>query len=77
MCEGRFGGDAGMTIHEINDFILTQVSRDVDFIYNADGGGSSIFVFDGKKIDANHESNSSDIRYRPEMMYVEPLSKVR
>ena len=68
--EGRFGGDAGMSRDEMIDFVFKHVSKDVKWIMNFDGGGSTIMVADGKKIDANHDNGTSATRNRPDMLYV-------
>ena len=68
--EGRFAGDAGMSRDEMIDFVFKHVSKDVKWIMNFDGGGSTIMVADGKKIDANHDNGTSATRNRPDMLYV-------
>ena len=66
VCTGRQQGEAGMTLKEVYDFVTTQVSDNIRILYNADGGGSSAFVYNGEKLNPNTDKSE---RARPDLIY--------
>jgi len=69
VCTGRQKGEAGMNFQEIYDFVTTQVSNNVRILYNADGGGSSAFVYNGQKLNPNTDNGGKTERARPDLIY--------
>ena len=67
VCTGRANGEAGMYMEEIYDFVKTNITPDIRILYNGDGGGSSSFVYDGKKQNPNLDEGAE--RARPNMIY--------
>ena len=57
-----------MYMEEIYDFVRTTITPDIRFLYNADGGGSSSFVFNGGKLNPNIDNGNQE-RLRPNMIY--------
>ena len=53
-------------MEELVDFVQNNITSDLRFLYNADGGGSSAFVVDGTKL--NPSTDGSE-RARPEILY--------
>ena len=66
VCTGRRDGEKGMTLKQVYDFVTTNVTSDLRFLYNADGGGSSAFVYKGQKLNPNTDKNE---RARPDLIY--------
>lgn len=66
VCTGRRSNEKGMTLKEVYDFITTEVSDNLRFLYNADGGGSSAFVYKGEKLNPNTDKSE---RSRPDLIY--------
>lgn len=66
VCTGRRDNEAGWTLKDVYDFVTTEVSSNVRFLYNADGGGSSAFVYDGQKLNPNTDKSE---RARPDLIY--------
>ena len=55
-----------MTLRQVYDFVTTNVTNDLRFLYNADGGGSSAFVYNGEKLNPNTDKSE---RVRPDLIY--------
>ena len=68
VCTGRQSNEAGMTFKDVYDFVTTEVSDNIRILYNADGGGSSAFIYNGEKLNPNTDSNE---RPRPDLIYWE------
>ena len=66
VCTGRRDGEKGMTLRQVYDFVTTNVTSDLRFLYNADGGGSSAFVYKGEKLNPNTDKSE---RLRPDLIY--------
>ena len=67
VCGGRAQREQGMYMEEIYDFVQQNITSDIKFLYNGDGGGSSAFVVDGQKL--NITSDSNEERARPNLIY--------
>ena len=48
---------AGLTLQEIIDTTKKYMTKDIEHLYNLDGGGSSSFVFEGNKINPHYDDN--------------------
>ena len=66
VCTGRQTNEAGMTLKDVYDFVTTEVTDNLRFLYNADGGGSSAFVYNGEKLNPNTDKSE---RARPDLIY--------
>ena len=66
VCDGRGENEAGLTLREVYDFVTTEVTDDLRFLFNGDGGGSSAFIYDGEKL--NSDTDGSE-RERPDLIY--------
>ena len=66
VCTGRRQGESGMTLRQVYDFVTTEVTDNLRFLYNADGGGSSAFVYNGEKLNPNTDKSE---RVRPDLIY--------
>ena len=66
VCDGRGANEAGLTLREVYDFVNTEVTDDLRFLFNGDGGGSSAFIYDGKKLNSNTDGSE---RERPDLIY--------
>ncbi len=66
VCDGRGEDEAGLTLREVYDFVNTEVTDDLRFLFNGDGGGSSAFVYEGEKL--NSDTDGSE-RPRPDAIY--------
>ena len=72
VCHGRRKGEAGMNMMEIYDFVSKNITSNIRILYNADGGGSSAFVYQGEKINPNIDTLDSGAtveRLRPDIIY--------
>lgn len=49
VCEGRNYDSLGMSLHNMNDFVRT-IMPNIRFLYNLDGGGSSVIVDKGIRL---------------------------
>ena len=57
---------------EIYDFVSKNINSIIRFLYNADGGGSSAFVYHGEKLNPNIDTTDSGAtveRLRPDLIY--------
>ena len=66
VCDGRGENEAGMTLREVYDFVNTEVTDNLRFLFNGDGGGSSAFIYEGEKLNPNTDGNE---RERPDLIY--------
>ena len=66
VCDGRGENEAGMTLREVYDFVNTEVTDNLRFLFNGDGGGSSAIIYDGKKLNSNTDGSE---RERPDLIY--------
>lgn len=66
VCDGRGENEAGLTLREVYDFVNTEVTDDLRFLFNGDGGGSSAFIYDGEKLNSNTDGSE---RERPDLIY--------
>ena len=66
VCDGRSENEAGMTLKEVYDFVNTEVTDNLRFLFNGDGGGSSAIMYDGQKL--NPDIDGSE-RERPDLIY--------
>ncbi|MBQ3308114.1 MAG: phosphodiester glycosidase family protein [Bacilli bacterium] len=72
VCHGRRKGEAGMNMIEIYDFVSKNINSNIRILYNADGGGSSAFVYQGEKVNPNIDTLDSGAtveRLRPDIIY--------
>ena len=60
------GKQKGLTLKEVYDFSQSVTGENIKFLMNGDGGGSSSFVYDGKKLNPNTDSSE---RPRPDIIY--------
>ena len=66
VCTGRRDNEKGMTLKQVYDFVTSEVTNNLRFLYNADGGGSSAFVYKGQKLNPNTDKSE---RVRPDLIY--------
>ena len=69
VCTGRNSDNTkqkGMTLKEVYDFSQEVTGGNIKFLMNGDGGGSSAFVYDGKKLNPNTDKSE---RARPDIIY--------
>ncbi len=66
VCDGRGENEAGMTLREVYYFVNTEVTDNLRFLFNGDGGGSSAFIYDGEKLNSNTDGSE---RERPDLIY--------
>ncbi len=66
VCDGRGSNEAGLTLREVYDFVNTEVTDNLRFLFNGDGGGSSAFIYDGEKLNSNTDGSE---RERPDLIY--------
>ena len=68
VCTGRNsdGKQKGMTLKEVYDFAQQATGGNINFLMNGDGGGSSSFVYEGKKLNPNTDKTE---RARPDIIY--------
>ncbi len=67
--EGRTSMDAGLTLEEIYEFVQKYISNNIKIIYLGDGGGSSGFIYKGKKINKKIDDNFTTERKTPNIIY--------
>ena len=62
MQDGRQLSQAGLTFNEMIDFTRAYFTKDIVTLYNLDGGGSSSFVYGGKKLNGDEINKSTGKR---------------
>lgn len=70
VCTGRNsdGKQKGLTLKEVYDFSQEVTGGNIKFLMNGDGGGSSAFIYEGKKLNPDTDNEE---RARPDIIYWE------